>query len=107
MKPETLSLFLTAINIVTMGAVFIYSACALSVKKWTWRHPDLWVHSCLIGGALAVVGHSVETGQPHNWTEIIFNVAVASYFLMRSRRIHLLDGLLRKKSKLPLSRRRN
>lgn len=107
MNPEMISSVLATTNIVAMGAIFVYSACALSVKKWTWRHPDLWVHACLIGGALAVIGHSVETGQPHNWTEIIFNVAAAGYFLVRSRRIHLLDGLLRKKSKLPLSQRSN
>lgn len=105
MNPEMISSLLAVTNIVAMGAIFVYSACALSVKKWTWRHPDLWVHACLIGGALAVIGHSVETGQPHNWTEVIFNVAAAGYFLVRSRRIHLLDGLLRKKSKLPLSQR--
>lgn len=74
-------------------------------KEWTLDKAA--ASQLLIGGALAVVGHSVETGQPHNWTEVIFNVAVAGYFLVRSRRIHLLDGLLSRKSKLPLSQRSN
>ena len=39
-------------------------------KEWTLDKAAAF--QLLIGGALAVVGHSVETGQPHNWTEVIF-----------------------------------
>ena len=53
----------------------------------------------LVGGSVAVIGHSLAGGQVHHWTEIMFNVAAASYFVMRSRRIHLLSGILQRKGK--------
>ena len=91
---------LLMINVAAMAAIFVYSACSLSVRQWTAKQPDYWIHSLLVGGSVAVIG------QVHHWTEIMFNVAAASYFVMRSRRIHLLSGILQRKGKGYLKERR-
>ena len=74
---------LLMINVAAMAAIFVYSACSLSVRQWTAKQPDYWIHSFLVGGSVAVIGHSLAGGQVHHWTEIMFNVAAASYFVMR------------------------
>ena len=76
---------LLMINVAAMAAIFVYSACSLSVRQWTAKQPDYWIHSFLVGGSVAVIGHSLAGGQVHHWTEIMFNVAAASYFVMRSQ----------------------
>lgn len=95
---STVNLLVMA-NVASMAAVFIYSACSLSVRKWTWRQPELWIHAMLIGGSVAVVGHMSDSGQPHHLTEVLFNVAAACFFMLRSRRIHLLEGILKLKGR--------
>ncbi len=97
---------LLMINVAAMAAIFVYSACSLSVRQWTAKQPDYWIHSLLVGGSVAVIGHSLAGGQVHHWTEIMFNVAAASYFVMRSRRIHLLAGILQRKGKGYLKERK-
>lgn len=99
MTPELITHFLILTNMAAMAAIFVYSACSLSVKKWTWRQADYWIHSLLIGGSIAVIGHTLNSWQPHHWTEILFNVAAAGYFMLRSHRIHLLAGMLKRKNK--------
>ena len=101
MNPKLISDVLVLLNVAAMAAVFIYSACSLSVKKWTWRQPELWIHALLIGGSVAVIGHTADSGQPHHLTEVLFNVAAACFFMLRSRRIHLLEGILRRKKDKP------
>ena len=98
-NPLCISSLLVIANLASMAAVFVYSACVLSVRQWTWRQPELWIHSFLIGGVVAVAGSAANEWQPHHWTEILFNVAVAGYFVMRSRRIHLLDNMFFKKKR--------
>ena len=97
MNMEMITQCLLMVNVVAMVAIFVYSACSLSVRQWTTKQPDYWIHSLLVGGSVAVIGHSLASGQVHHWTEIMFNVAAASYLLMRSRRIHLLSGILQRK----------
>lgn len=99
MSSEMITLGLMMANVAAMAAIFVYSACSLSVKRWTAKQPDYWIHSFLVGGSVAVIGHSLAGGQVHHWTEIMFNVAAASYFMLRSHRIHLLAGILRRKGK--------
>ena len=106
MSSEMITLGLMMANVAAMAAIFVYSACSLSVKRWTAKQPDYWIHSFLVGGSVAVIGHSLAGGQVHHWTEIMFNVGAASYFVMRSRRIHLLAGILQRKGKGYLKERR-
>lgn len=106
MNMEMITQCLLMINVAAMVAIFVYSACSLSVRQWTAKQPDYWIHSFLVGGSVAVIGHSLAGGQVHHWTEIMFNVAAASYFVMRSHRIHLLAGILQRKGKGYLKERR-
>lgn len=106
MSSEMITLGLMMANVAAMAAIFVYSACSLSVKRWTATQPDYWIHSLLVGGSVAVIGHSLAGGQVHHWTEIMFNVAAASYFMLRSHRIHLLAGILQRKGKGYLKERR-
>lgn len=99
MRSELITHFLILVNVAAMAAIFVYSACSLSVRQWTLRNPEYWIHGFLVGGSIAVIGHTLNSWQPHHWTEILFNVAAAGYFMMRSRRIHLLAGILRRKGK--------
>ena len=99
MSSEMITLGLMMANVAAMAAIFVYSACSLSVRQWTAKQPDYWIHSFLVGGSVAVIGHSLAGGQVHHWTEIMFNVAAAAYFMLRSHRIHLLAGILRRKGK--------
>ena len=97
---------LLMVNVVAMVVIFVYSACSLSVRQWTAKQPDYWIHSFLVGGSVAVIGHSLAGGQVHHWTEVMFNVATAAYFMLRSRRIHLLAGILQRKGKGYLKERK-
>ena len=36
---------LLMINVAAMAAIFVYSACSLSVRQWTAKQPDYWIHS--------------------------------------------------------------
>jgi len=57
---------LLMINVAAMAAIFVYSACSLSVRQWTAKQPDYWIHSFLVGGSVAVIGHSLAGGQVHH-----------------------------------------
>lgn len=106
MKSEMIALVLMTANIAAMAAVFVYSVCSLSVRRWNAKQPDYWVHSLLVGGSIAVIGHTAGSWQLHHWTEIMFNVAAAAYFMLRSHRIHLLGGILQRKGKDCLKERK-
>ena len=99
MSSEMITLGLMMANVAAMAAIFVYSACSLSVKRWTAKQPDYWIHSFLVGGSIAVIGHTAGNWQLHHWTEVMFNVAAAAYFMLRSHRIHLLAGILQRNGK--------
>ena len=59
-----------------------------------------------VAAMVAIFVYSACSFSVRQWTEIMFNVAAASYFVMRSRRIHLLAGILQRKGKGYLKERR-
>ena len=72
MSSEMITLGLMMANVAAMAAIFVYSACSLSVKRWTAKQPDYWIHSFLVGGSIAVIGHTAGNWQLHHWTEVMF-----------------------------------
>ena len=61
MSSEMITLGLMMANVAAMAAIFVYSACSLSVKRWTAKQPDYWIHSLLVGGSIAVIGHQLRS----------------------------------------------
>ena len=84
------NLILTAVNILAGLIVFIHCVCRLSVRRWTWRQPELWAHALMVGGAIGVFFSSLIRETPHNISEIVINCGVAGYFLAQSWRLRML-----------------
>ncbi len=72
---------LLIINVLAALVIFCHCVCRLSVRKWTWKQPEMWAHVVLTGGAVGVMGHGLVSGAVHHPSEILINVGVAAYFL--------------------------
>ena len=87
------NLILTAVNILAGLIVFIHCVCRLSVRRWTWRQPELWAHALMVGGAIGVFFSSLIRESPLiDYTqpvpaELVFNVGAAVYFLAQTWRL--------------------
>ncbi|MDO5638645.1 MAG: hypothetical protein Q4G28_02125 [Neisseria sp.] len=82
--------YLIVMNLVAAAVVFVHCVCRLSVRRWTWRQPELWAHALMTGGAVGVLCSSLIRESPHNISEIVINAGLAGYFLAQSWRLHLL-----------------
>lgn len=72
---------LLIINVLSALVIFYHCVYRLSVRKWTWKQPEMWVHVVLTGGSVGVMGHELVSGAVHHPSEILINVGVAAYFL--------------------------
>lgn len=72
---------LLIINVLSVLVIFCHCVCRLSVRKWTWKQPEMLAHVVLTGGSVGVVGHELVRGAVHHPSEILINVGVAAYFL--------------------------
>lgn len=72
---------LLIINVLAALVIFCHCVCRLSVRKWTWKQPEMWAHVALTGGSVGVMGHGLVSGAVHHPSEILINVGVAAYFL--------------------------
>lgn len=80
-------LTLNLLNAAASLAVFFYSSNRLSAKQWTFRQPELWAHTLLVGGSLAVFLTSIwDVGSLKYTAEVMMNVAIAFYLGVRAWR---------------------
>ena len=47
--------YLTMLNLIAGGIVFIHCVCRLSVRRWAWQQPELWAYALMIGGSVVVL----------------------------------------------------
>lgn len=77
---------ITLLNLCAVAVVFFYAANRLSAKKWTFRQPELWVHTLLVGSSLGVFFSSAWDVSSRELAEVIMNMTTAIYLSVRAWR---------------------
>lgn len=72
---------LLIIDVLAALVIFCHCVCRLSVRKWTWKQPEMWAHVVLTGGSVGVIGSGLVQGGVHHPSEILINLGLAAYFL--------------------------
>lgn len=94
---------LILLNLCAALTVFFYASNRLSVKKWTYRQPELWVHTLLVGSSLGVLLTSLwDMGEVQHFAEVMMNISTAVYLGVRAWRKKQQNPPKPKTAKLPL-----
>ena len=79
--------YLTMLNLISGGIVFINCVCRLSVRRWAWQQPELWAYALMIGGSVGVLSGGFVQVPLRNISEVIINCGLAAYFVGQSWRL--------------------
>ena len=75
------------LNVLSALVVAVHCCCRLSVRQWDKRSMEMWAHALLVGGAVGVIGSSLNADYPHHPTEVLSNFGMAAYLSVQSWRL--------------------